>query len=197
MNKSASLDQQQQRFRQAERHRLRCQRRGMSLSEQQQAGVLLLHQLRQLTAYDEAQTVASYCCDDGEISTDAIHQRAWSDNKDVFLPVIQGDQQLRFSRYRQHDELVTGPWGIKHPKVLNLTNDAALDIVLVPLVAFDQQGNRLGRGGGFYDRFLSRCSNTLFIGLAHEFQHINHLPSADWDIPVDAIIMPNKTFICR
>lgn len=194
--KPASLNPQQQRFRQAERLRLRYQRNSITLGEQLAASIQLASQLCELPPYKRAQTIASYLPDDGEIFTDDIHKNAWPEKKIIALPIMQDDQQLQFTLYNDQDELSTGRWGIRQPKTFTLITEDEIDIVLVPLVGFDQKGNRLGRGGGFYDRFLCRCANAVFIGLAHDFQYIQDLPSAEWDIPLQFVITPSKTYYC-
>lgn len=194
---SASLNPQQQRFRQAERLRLRHQRNHLLPDAQLTASIQLANQFSALRIYKQAQTIASYWPDDGEIFTGEIHQRAWAVNKSIVLPVIQANQQLQFTHYKDQDALSAGPWRIQQPENLAFINDDAIDLVLVPLVGFDQQGNRLGRGGGFYDRFLSRCKNAVAIGLAHDFQHIQKLPAAEWDRPLHFVITPSTSYHCR
>ena len=193
---SVSLNPQQQRIRQAERLRLRQRRNHLLPNEQLAASIELANQLSALTVYKRANTIASYLPDDGEIYTDEIHQRALAHNKSIVLPVIHDNQQLRFAHFKDQHTLATGPWGIQQPKNLAFIDDDAIDLVLVPLVGFDHQGNRLGRGGGFYDRFLSRCTRATTIGLAHDFQHIQNVPAADWDIPLDFIATPSIAYHC-
>ncbi len=194
---SASLNPQQQRFRQTERSRLRHRRSHLPPNEQLAASIQLANQLSALTVYKQAKTIASYLPDDGEIFTDEIHQRAWANNKSIVLPIIQDKQQLQFAHYKDQDALAAGPWKIQQPENLAFIDDDVIDLVLVPMVGFDQQGNRLGRGGGFYDRFLSRCKNTVAIGLAHDFQHIQKLPAAEWDRPLHFVITPSTSYHCR
>ena len=86
--------------------------------------------------------------------------------------------------------------GIPEPPldIRNLATLSELDVLMVPLVAFDNQGQRLGMGGGFYDRTLQNWQqhNVLPIGLAHDCQQVEALPVADWDVPLKAIITPSK-----
>ncbi len=193
---SASLNPQQQRLRQAERLRLRHQRNHLLPDEQLAASIQLANQFAALTIYKKTKTIASYLSDDGEIFTDEIHQRAWADNKNIVLPVIQDKQRLQFAYYNDQDTLSAGPWGIQQPENLTFIHNDDIEMVLVPLVGFDPQGNRLGRGGGFYDRFLSHCTNAITIGLAHDFQLIQNLPAADWDIPLNFVLTPSTTYHC-
>ena len=193
---STSLNTQQIRFRETERLRLRHRRNHLLPNKQLTAGIQLANQLSALTVYEQASTIASYLPDDGEILTNEIHQCAWANNKSIALPVIQDKKQLEFAHYKDQDTLATGPWGVQQPKNVAFINHNAIDLVLVPVVGFDQQGNRLGRGGGFYDRFLSRCSRATTIGLAHDFQHIQNLPAADWDIVLDFIATPSTVYYC-
>ena len=91
---SASLNPQQQRFRQAERLRLRHRRNHLMPNEQTVASIQLANQPSAITVYKQAKTIASYLPDDSEISTDEIHQRAWANNKNIALPVIEDQRQL-------------------------------------------------------------------------------------------------------
>ncbi len=193
---SASLNTEQQHFRQAERSRLRHLRNRMLPNEQIAASIQLADQLSTFTVYNQAKAIASYLTNDGEIFTNEIHRRAWANNKNIALPVIRDKRQLQFALYKDQDTLANGPWGIQQPKNLAFIDDEAIDLVLVPLVGFDRRGNRLGRGGGFYDRFLSHCSSATTIGLAHDFQHIQNLPASDWDIALDFVATPSTVYLC-
>ena len=123
---------------------------------------------------------------------------AWGMGKRVYLPVLSHLRQdhLLFAPYAPGDALRDNRFGIPEPVVpLRETLDLkSLDLVLMPLVAFDGQGNRLGMGGGFYDRsfaFLRRRRHWLkprLVGLAFDFQRAASLPHADWDVPMQGVI---------
>ncbi len=150
-----------------------------------------------------AKRIAFYLPNDGEISPlHALHQ-AWKMRKQTFLPAItqyggRGKNSMQFVRYRRQDPLYLGAWGLSEPKKNHrIVSLHSLDLILVPLVAFDFKGNRLGRGGGYYDRYLaqsrnSHCKKPFLLGLAHQCQQAESLPINDWDIPLQAIATDKK-----
>ncbi len=79
-----------------------------------------------------------------------------------------------------------------------LVEDESIDVVLLPLVGFDAQGNRLGMGGGYYDRLLKRLTaRTLLIGIAYDFQEVRSINAKEWDMPVDEVITPTRHLVFR
>ncbi|WP_350315706.1 5-formyltetrahydrofolate cyclo-ligase [Pectobacterium aroidearum] len=145
-----------------------------------------------------AESVAVFLSFDGELDTSPLIQQLWQQGKRVYLPVLHPFRagHLLFLRYASDTELVRNRLKIMEPcldvrQVLPLPQ---LDILLTPLVAFDHQGQRLGMGGGFYDRTLqyrNQMSRGPYpIGLAHDCQQVDALPVESWDIPLPEIITP-------
>jgi len=100
---------------------------------------------------------------------------------------------MHFAKYSNGQTLSKNRFGIPEPsrKVSGALPTFLLSTVLVPLVAFDLEGNRLGMGGGFYDRLFDRKRvkrKPRLIGIAYEFQRVSHLPTESWDIPLDGVI---------
>jgi len=118
--------------------------------------------------------------------------------KQCFLPVLDTlrPRRLWFAPYRIGDPLVANRYGIPEPACPSRYRVAAwcLDLVLTPLVAFDEMGNRLGMGGGYYDRTLSFLARRQvwkrprLVGIAYEFQCLESLPRRPWDIPLNSVI---------
>lgn len=108
---------------------------------------------------------------------------------------------MTFVQHNPAIPLVEGRWGIMHPPLATaeiLDDLSALDAMLIPLVAFDRNGSRLGRGGGFYDKILSVTPRrVLRIGLAHHFQEHSGLPEEPWDQKLDLIITDRELIDCR
>ncbi len=123
-------------------------------------------------------------------------------NKQVYLPVLRpfGDNRLWFAHYAPGTPLVKNRYGIAEPDIDHgkRVEAFALDLVLAPLVGFDLQGNRLGMGGGFYDRsfaHLLRHRHWLkprLVGLAYDFQQVKHLPAQPWDVPLTAVATEHR-----
>ena len=147
--------------------------------------------------------IAIYLSNDGELDTSLLIKELWSLNHTVYLPIIHpfNGANLLFQRYEKNSPMRANRYGILEPK-LNCSQICplpALDYLLMPLVAFDKQGNRLGMGGGFYDRTLARLheqnwQKPQLIGLAHECQKVDALPIESWDVPLKTIITPDKTY---
>lgn len=140
--------------------------------------------------------IALYLANDGEIDPEWLRQLAESAGKEVFLPLLHPfrHNSLLFQRHQAGRTLASNRFGIAEPRLGDepLAPAWSLDVVFMPLVAFDSTGNRLGMGGGFYDRTFARAPRRhhfrpLLVGLAHAFQQVESLPREPWDIPLDAI----------
>ncbi len=183
--------------RQLLRQQLRARRRALSTSAQQRASIRLLQGLRQHHWFTKSRHIALYLANDGEI--DPAHLIAWcrQHHKQLYLPVLHplNHGELWFYPWHQHTHLCANRFGIPEPALRQrgrLRPLWALDLVLLPLVGFDPAGNRMGMGGGFYDRTLVKLERgslrrPRLIGLAHECQKVERLPIASWDIPLQGI----------
>lgn len=183
--------------RQALRRRIRRQRR--QLTDSQRAGSA--RQLATCAGRDRlvlnSRHIAVYLPADGEIDPQPLMQFLWSLGKTLYLPILVSfsDQRLWFSRYAPGDRLVLNRFGIPEPERVHhkRIKPVALDLVLTPLVGFDDAGHRLGMGGGYYDRvfgFLNRRNHwhkPRLMGLAYELQRCRALTSAPWDVDLDAV----------
>ena len=128
--------------------------------------------------------VAAYAAADGELNLWPFITR----HPRIALPVIESAQRMTFRRYRLGDPLRRNRFGIAEPAGGIGVPPAALSVVLMPLVAFSGEGRRTGMGGGFYDRFFASGQRPLMVGVAHEFQRLDHIPHRDWDVPLDAAV---------
>lgn len=179
------------------RRALRRKRRELSWREQRQASRALCQHLKACPEVKQAHSIALYWPNDGEIDPRPFLDIAEQLGKQCFLPVLHPvhHNRLWFLRFKQGTPLTRNRFGIPEPAVRGSQSRPAwaLDLVLMPLVGFTERGERLGMGGGFYDRtfdFLhhAACHKPRLIGLAHECQRLETLPTASWDIPMDAII---------
>ncbi|SRR5690554_5955574 len=177
------------------RRQMRAARRALSRQDLDIAGARLARNLQSLPAYRRARTIGAYLAVGGEMPLQPLILDAWTHGKHVYLPRLR-DAHLDFHRYTADTRLRRNRFGIAEPAVTahSRINPRFIDVVLVPLVAFDDQGNRLGMGGGFYDRSFAflhdrRCwRRPLLIGIAHEFQHLPALDPAPWDVPLHAAV---------
>ena len=178
------------------RARLRDQRRRLSPYRQKRASEALGRRLRGQLFFARARHIAFYLPNDGEIDPTPLMLKALAMRKIAYLPVLdpQRPGQLAFMPWKPGLPLTKNRYRIPEPPYRPGARPKPwlLDIVFMPLVAFDRQGNRLGMGGGFYDRtFASRSSRPqarpLLVGLAHDFQQLDELPADPWDVPLQAV----------
>ncbi|WP_075182264.1 5-formyltetrahydrofolate cyclo-ligase [Pantoea sp. 1.19] len=182
--------------RQQLRHRIRQLRRALSPAQQQQAAEAVCQRALTYPPLQAARTVALFLSIDGELDTQPLITALWRQGKTVCLPVLHPfcPGQLLFLRYDAHTPLRRNRLGIAEPPldIRLLVPLAQLDLLLMPLVAFDRHGQRLGMGGGFYDRTLQQHQRYGFhrAGLAHDIQRVENLPAEAWDVPLPAVITP-------
>lgn len=185
----------QQTFRNQLRQQIRKTRANLTALQQQQAEDSITQQALAFIEERNAQHIALYVSFDGEISTEKLIKTLWAQDKHVYLPVLHpfNPNHLLFLRYLPDTPMLKNKFGIWEPKlnVQNVLPLDELDILFTPLVAFDKQGNRLGMGGGFYDRTLQNWRNSSFIpvGLAHQCQQVEQLPTEAWDVPLHQILV--------
>lgn len=185
------------------RKHFRSLRNSLSQTQQLTASEQTLAQINALTQYRDANFIACYLAQDGEIDLELLIKDAWENDKTVCLPVLHSfcKGHLVFVKYQQSSEMVTNRFGIPEPK-LNLADIvpiSLLDIVFTPLVAFDVSAQRLGMGGGFYDRTLAPMIRNEIspqvYGVAHDCQRVEEgLVNEKWDIPMQKIITPSSIF---
>lgn len=191
------------------RSTLRQRRRALSARQQQIAASNISQRLNQLKKFQHAQRIAYYLANDGEISPQLAIKQAEKRGQRTYLPVLHPLKynRLYFASHHNQPKLRPNRFGIVEPQLgINAVAPVwTLDIILLPLVGFDRCGNRMGMGGGFYDRTLARLnvsqSNSnrglkrpLLIGLAHHCQEVEQLQVQSWDIPLD-IIATDKELI--
>ena len=180
------------------RQQIREQRRALSDSEREQAAFLLCERIAASRTFKQSKHIAFYLTNDGEMDLSLLIQYAWQSGKHCYLPVLAepNTQRLWFIPYTKETKLRNNRFGIPEPIHSNSTRlrkTLSLDLILLPLVAFDEQGNRMGMGGGFYDRTLAflrqrqHWHKPNLLGVAYEFQKQNKLVTNPWDIPLQAI----------
>ena len=137
-----------------------------------------------------ADTVVAYYSLDDEVDTHGFIDELLADDKTVYLPRVISDDEMVLCRYAGPDSLSKGAYGIMEPIGEPMPADAHIDAVLVPGMAFDGKGHRLGRGKGYYDRFLSSLSRPLpqLLGVCFDFQKVETVPTEPFDFSVDVVV---------
>ena len=178
--------------RSALRRHYRNARRALSAGAQRRHSIAISCGFLRSPLMWRAARIAAYLAIDGEPDLGRLLARLAGAGKRLALPVIQRDGIMDFFAYEATMPLVPNRYGILEPAPgANHVPTLALDLVLTPLVAFDNCGNRLGMGGGFYDRHFGRLPSglrPLLIGIAHEAQRAPTLPAAPWDLPLDGVL---------
>ncbi len=180
------------------RQQIRQKRKKLTTQAQQQAAQQLVQQLAKISEVINAQHIGIYLSNDGELNTMPFIHWCWQQQKNVYIPVLHPFTKgyLLFFQYTPTTPLKNNKFNIKEPllNIQTLCPINNLDLLFMPLVAFDNQGNRLGMGGGFYDRTLSnhQMHKPLLIGLAHDCQQVDSIPTEHWDIPLQKIVTPQK-----
>lgn len=149
----------------------------------------------------EHQHIACYLARNEEFDCSPIIQSIWQANKKCYLPVLSEENEghLNFVSYRADDVLRLNRFRILEPEQSEIFPTTELDLVLLPLVGFDLQGNRLGVGGGYYDRTFEFKhkhpeKKPLLVGLAYQFQQVKELPKDPWDVSLDGILTEKSFF---
>lgn len=189
------------------RRLLRKARRALTPSEQRQAAQGLYRQLAQHPLFRRAKHISLYLPTDGEIDPSLLLRAAQRRGKATYLPVLSAWPRTKmvFQRVRPGEKLLPNRFRILEPRV-NIRRQRkvwALDLVLMPLVGFDDEGGRLGMGGGFYDRSLAylarrqRWRKPTLLGLAHECQKVDRLAQASWDVPMAGTVTNKQWYIAE
>jgi len=181
------------------RRQMRQGRRALQAAQQLAAAESAALHLTRLPNWHSADRIAVYLASDGEIDTGPLSARCRNAGKVLFLPHISSQNLLEFAAWQTNDTLVPNRYGIPEPPLqAKRCTPTELDIIVLPLVAWDRRGGRLGMGGGFYDRALAGARGPcLLVGLAHSLQELPEVPRDDWDVPLDFVATEITLHCCQ
>ncbi len=178
--------------RQALRRRYRRLRRALTATQQRRHAAAIQRQFLSSPLAWRYRRLAAFLGIDGEPNLRPLLAVLHRMRKLLALPVIDGQDGMAFYRYQPGLPLVRNRFNIEEPAPgAAWVHSNSLGLVLMPLVAFDESGNRLGMGGGYYDRHFGRYPGErrpLLVGVAHEAQRTDTLPAEPWDLPLDATL---------
>lgn len=164
-----------------------------------QASAKARDRLRQCQEFEDARTVAIYYPTQGEL--DPLPLLEVYREKIFALPVIVAEphKHLDFYRYGKEDKMRLNQYGIQEPLPLPEKKIAlaSIDVILVPMVAFDKAGNRMGSGAGYYDRtlvFHKKTSKPVLIGFAYDWQKVNELAIQPWDVSMNFVVTDARVY---
>ena len=173
------------------RRRVRARKRLLSEAERNSAARLVFSRLEQLAAFGMSERILMYHSLPDELSTHEFLNK-WKNMKRFFLPRVNG-LDLEVLPY-EATSLRAGAFHIEEPAGDDLPDASTMELVVVPAVAYDKNGNRVGRGKGYYDRLLSR-TNAFKVGVAYDFQLFDEVEISEFDIPVDMVITESYTIV--
>jgi len=179
------------------RAKLKQRRKQLAQEEWREKSQKVLENLKLYGDFARANAIHCYISSEKnrEVDTWSILQWLIESEKKVFVPIVKG-KEMYSARVEAGTKMVTGQFGLHEPLAPTLQNDVRFSVVIVPLLAIDEKGNRLGYGKGFYDRFLQRLEQKniqpLKIGIAFDFQVLDAVPTLQLnnhaDVPLDAVI---------
>lgn len=169
------------------RRAIRERKRAMTEAEIRSRSEILAEKFAASDAYQAARTIYGYLPYNQEVRTVPMLQRALDDGKKVAVPKVYGDN-MKFIYLDDLTQVAKGYAGIPEPIADAPVAQDETALVLMPGLAFDRQGHRIGYGGGFYDKFLAREPHHPTLALCYEFQMQETLPTEEFDIPVDTVI---------
>ena len=150
----------------------------------------IIQELEADARFQTAQIVLMYHSLPDEVDTHAFIEK-WCKQKTVLLPVVIGNE-LELRLFQNANELTTGAFGIAEPTGKVFTNFNSIDLAIIPGMAFDRQGNRLGRGKGYYDRLLPKLTNAYKIGICFPYQLVEEVPTEETDVSMHKVITINR-----
>ncbi|GAB5453146.1 MAG: 5-formyltetrahydrofolate cyclo-ligase [Halioglobus sp.] len=180
------------------RSELRALRRALGGEQQLHAAQSLIKYVQSLPHWQSSHSVALYCSADGEIDPLPLAQAARAAGKQLLLPVITTAGSLEFAHWNEAIDLQPNRFGIAEPAAdAERTPTDDIDIIFLPLVAWDRDGGRLGMGGGYYDRTLEDVSGPLLVGLAHALQEVDAVPCERTDVRLDFVASDKALVNCQ
>ncbi|MHB8535602.1 MAG: 5-formyltetrahydrofolate cyclo-ligase [Sulfuricaulis sp.] len=187
------------------RRKLRARRNDLSAEARRLAAHRLALNVAGTRLFLTSRRIACYLPNDGEIDTRGVIERISRLHKTCYLPVLSrlAHDRLWFAAIGTDTEFTPNRFGIPEPvvKARELVRAQEIDLILMPLVGFDDRGNRLGMGGGFYDRSLEflrhrrRWHKPRVLGLAYDFQQVERLAPDFWDVPLQGVVTDRTVYL--
>lgn len=177
------------------RQEMKAARRDLTPSEKQKLDAYISEGIWRLPEYEKTKMVVTYVSTPIEVDTWEVIGQAWQDHKQVVVPrCVEGERQMNFYRIRSPKDLERGSFGLWEPFPVAERQVTQFEgsICLVPALCYDDDGYRLGYGGGYYDRFLKRYPG-LKIGIIYSFCQRPRLLRGKYDLPVDLLINEKET----
>lgn len=175
----------------------RAKREAVTVAQRELASQALAQHILAQSWCKDKQSFALYCAMPSEIHTQPLINALWQHQKTCYLPRIAADNTLLFAHYTANTILIPNRFGIAEPPAdTPLCALTDLEVIFMPLVAFDESGHRLGMGAGYYDKTFASLREQkmrpLLVGLAYELQKANRIPQDTWDIGLDIVMTEQR-----
>ncbi len=179
------------------RHDIRLKRAELTLRWIDESSRAAVAFLRELDLFQNAETIACFLSKPFEVQTQPFIERCLTEGKRVCVPRnVESHLGYEWSWIRPGDAWRDGPWRIAEPAHYLPVDDKEIDLAIVSAVAVDRQGNRLGHGGGNYDRLLQRVTGTR-LALIFDFQRVDEVPAEPHDVPVNRVVTETGAYSVR
>jgi 5-formyltetrahydrofolate cyclo-ligase len=178
------------------RNEMRLARRATPPEQREVLSKKVAEQVLSLPELASPSRVAGYLAFGSEVQTRHLLEEMAERGHELYLPFVEGSE-MQVARWEPGDPLVQSSYGPKEPSLRKATDPARLDLVLVPGLAFDRCGRRLGWGGGFYDRFLERAAGVTSVGLGFHSQLIEAVPVGPTDRRLAVVVTDLEVVRCR
>lgn len=175
---------------------LKAHRAAISMIEVAELSARISERVLMLPEYQKAKRVLCYASVRQEVNTSALLREILRSGRELYLPRVAPSRELVAVKLTDPEAMALGAFGIREPSGGEIIEPDRLDLIIVPGLAFDRRGGRLGYGAGYFDRFLSRCAG-LVAALAFEFQMVDQIPLEPHDVPVDRVITERAVYNCR
>lgn len=176
---------------------LKQKRRQLTETEIAKKSARIAARLSAAAFYQNARTVMAYCSAFGEVDTVEVLARLWADGKKVYVPLCDTTKQEAWPvQIAGMSDLQPGAYGILEPRAGRCTEPDTLDLILVPGIAFDRRGGRIGFGAGYYDKLLQYTQGCK-VALAYDFQIVEDTFSQPHDVAMDCIITESELIVCE
>lgn len=170
------------------RQMIRNYKRQYSSDELEMLSLEIINRLMHHPKVLEAHNILLYYSLPDEVNTHSLIDNLYKEGKQILLPKVIENGEMELRIYQGKESLHEGSFHIMEPSGPLFHNYNAIDLALVPGMSFDKDGNRLGRGKGYYDKFFARSPRIYKVGVCFDFQKVDHVPFEETDIPMDEIL---------
>lgn len=165
---------------------IRERKRQFTQKQLDELSLSVIMKLKEHKLFEKAQRLLLYYSLPDEVNTHALLNEI--SGKSILLPKVIDDKNMIICEYNGPDDMAIGAFGIMEPIGKAFTDYKTIDLAIIPGMAFDKEGNRMGRGKGYYDRLLNSMSQTYKIGLCFPFQLVDSVPTETTDIKMDEVV---------